>query len=94
VYIFADPRDLWLRVGEVIRASGLCSEVFVTGKLSNACHRPDDARTAFGPRLSELRLAGVRTRRKKDPVSFAVEPLDQRDASLFGPHLYTGLQAM
>lgn len=42
-------------VGEGIRASGLDrSEVFVTSKLSNACHRPDDAREAFGTTLSEL----------------------------------------
>jgi 2,5-diketo-D-gluconate reductase A len=35
-------------VGEAIRRSGLeRSEVFVTSKLSNDAHRPDDARRAF-----------------------------------------------
>jgi 2,5-diketo-D-gluconate reductase A len=42
-------------VGEAVRASGLDrSEVFITSKLSNACHRPDDARRAFDRTLSEL----------------------------------------
>jgi 2,5-diketo-D-gluconate reductase A len=42
-------------VGEAIRASGLDrSEVFVTSKLSNACHRPEDARKAFGATLAQL----------------------------------------
>jgi 2,5-diketo-D-gluconate reductase A len=42
-------------VGEAIRASGLDrSEVFVTSKLSNACHRPEDARKAFSATLAEL----------------------------------------
>jgi 2,5-diketo-D-gluconate reductase A len=42
-------------VGEAIRASG-CSrgEVFVTSKLDNAWHRPDDARRAFFRTLTEL----------------------------------------
>ena len=32
-------------VGEAVRASGLArGEVFLTSKLSNAAHRPDDAR--------------------------------------------------
>src|SRR5450631_107049 len=35
-------------VGEAVRASGLGrAEVFVTSKLSNGFHRPDDARRAF-----------------------------------------------
>jgi 2,5-diketo-D-gluconate reductase A len=44
-------------VGEAIRASG-CDrgDVFVTSKLSNAEHRPDDARRAFDRTLSELAL--------------------------------------
>jgi 2,5-diketo-D-gluconate reductase A len=44
-------------VGEAIRASG-CGrdEVFVTSKLSNASHRPEDARRAFDRTLSELGL--------------------------------------
>jgi len=42
-------------VGEAIRASGLDrGEVFVTSKLSNAFHEPDDARRAFDRTLSEL----------------------------------------
>lgn len=42
-------------VGEGVRASGLDrSEVFVTSKLNNAFHRPDDARTAFDATLEAL----------------------------------------
>src|SRR5919197_5640339 len=42
-------------VGEAIRSSGLDrDDVFVTSKLSNAAHRPDDARRAFDETLSEL----------------------------------------
>jgi 2,5-diketo-D-gluconate reductase A len=42
-------------VGEAVRASGLDREdVFVTSKLSNASHRPDDARRAFGETLERL----------------------------------------
>jgi 2,5-diketo-D-gluconate reductase A len=42
-------------VGEAIRASDLDrGEVFVTSKLSNAFHEPDDARRAFEGTLSEL----------------------------------------
>ena len=42
-------------VGEAIRDSGLDrAEVFVTSKLSNAAHRPDDARRAFDETLSAL----------------------------------------
>jgi 2,5-diketo-D-gluconate reductase A len=42
-------------VGEAIRASGLDrGEVFVTSKLSNAFHEPDDARRAFDSTLSDL----------------------------------------
>jgi 2,5-diketo-D-gluconate reductase A len=42
-------------VGEGISAAGLArSDVFVTSKLSNAAHRPDDAREAFDRTLSEL----------------------------------------
>jgi 2,5-diketo-D-gluconate reductase A len=44
-------------VGEAVRASGLDrSEVFVTSKLNNGYHRPDDARKAFERTLSELRF--------------------------------------
>jgi 2,5-diketo-D-gluconate reductase A len=42
-------------VGEALRSSGLDrSEVFVTSKLSNAFHEPQDARQAFDRTLSEL----------------------------------------
>jgi 2,5-diketo-D-gluconate reductase A len=44
-------------VGEAVRASGLDrGEVFVTSKLSNAAHRPDDARRAFDNTLEALGL--------------------------------------
>jgi 2,5-diketo-D-gluconate reductase A len=43
------------QVGEAIRASGLDrDDVFVTSKLANGAHRPDDARRAFDATLSEL----------------------------------------
>ncbi|MGZ4194226.1 MAG: aldo/keto reductase [Solirubrobacteraceae bacterium] len=42
-------------VGEGIRASGLSrDEIYVTSKLSNACHHPDDARKAFDHTLQAL----------------------------------------
>jgi 2,5-diketo-D-gluconate reductase A len=42
-------------VREAIRASGIArDEVFVTSKLNNGFHRPDDARAAFGRTLEEL----------------------------------------
>lgn len=42
-------------VGEGVRASGLDrADVFVTSKLNNDAHRPDDARRAFELTLSEL----------------------------------------
>jgi 2,5-diketo-D-gluconate reductase A len=42
-------------VGEALRSSGVArNEVFVTSKLSNARHRPDDARRAFDRTLAEL----------------------------------------
>src|ERR687886_990393 len=48
------------QVGEAVRASGLDrSEVFVTSKLSNAAHRPDDARRAFEGTLATLDLGYV-----------------------------------
>src|ERR671933_927642 len=44
-------------VGEAIRASGLDrGEVFVTSKLNNGFHRPDDARRAFDSTLRELKF--------------------------------------
>jgi 2,5-diketo-D-gluconate reductase A len=44
-------------VGEAIRASGLDrGDVFVTSKLSNAFHDPEDARKAFDTTLSDLGL--------------------------------------
>jgi 2,5-diketo-D-gluconate reductase A len=48
------------QVGEAVRASGLDrDEVFVTSKLSNAAHRPDDARRAFEGTLATLDLGYV-----------------------------------
>jgi 2,5-diketo-D-gluconate reductase A len=42
-------------VGEAVRASGLeRSEVFITSKLNNGFHRPDDARRAFDGTLKAL----------------------------------------
>src|SRR5215211_8760511 len=42
-------------VGEAVRASGLDrADVYVTSKLNNGYHRPDDARRAFDGTLSEL----------------------------------------
>ncbi|MGF1647694.1 MAG: aldo/keto reductase [Kineosporiaceae bacterium] len=42
-------------VGEAVRASGLPrEEVFVTSKLNNGFHRPDDARRAFDGTLADL----------------------------------------
>jgi 2,5-diketo-D-gluconate reductase A len=42
-------------VGEAIRASGLDrDDVFITSKLNNGFHRPDDARRAFETTLSDL----------------------------------------
>jgi 2,5-diketo-D-gluconate reductase A len=42
-------------VGEAVRSSGLDrGDVFVTSKLSNAAHRPDDARRAFDETLEAL----------------------------------------
>ncbi|MDV2997398.1 MAG: putative oxidoreductase [Chroococcidiopsis sp. SAG 2025] len=43
------------QVGEAIRASGLDrSNIFVTSKLNNGFHQPDDARKAFDTTLSQL----------------------------------------
>ena len=42
-------------VGEGVRAAGVeRSEIFVTSKLSNAFHKPDDARRAFDQTLTDL----------------------------------------
>jgi 2,5-diketo-D-gluconate reductase A len=42
-------------VGEAVRTCGLDrADVFITSKLSNRFHRPDDARRAFDQTLSEL----------------------------------------
>ena len=44
-------------VGEAVRASGLDrSDVYVTSKLNNGFHRPDDARNAFEGTLAALDL--------------------------------------
>ena len=45
------------QVGEAIAASGLArDELYVTSKLNNGFHRPDDARRAFDETLSKLGL--------------------------------------
>jgi 2,5-diketo-D-gluconate reductase A len=42
-------------VGEAVRASGLDrADVFITSKLNNGFHRPDEARRAFAETLEEL----------------------------------------
>ncbi|WP_320065011.1 aldo/keto reductase [Micromonospora sp. RTGN7] len=44
-------------VGQAIRVSGLDRDkVFVTSKLNNAFHRPDDARRAFDSTLAALKM--------------------------------------
>ncbi|ATO14793.1 oxidoreductase [Micromonospora sp. WMMA2032] len=44
-------------VGQAVRASGLDrDEVFVTSKLNNGFHRPDDARKAFEQSLREMKF--------------------------------------
>ncbi|MFC8614928.1 aldo/keto reductase [Micromonospora purpureochromogenes] len=44
-------------VGEAVRTSGLDrGEVFVTSKLNNAFHRPEDARRAFESTLAALKM--------------------------------------
>ena len=44
-------------VGEAVRASGLDrTDVFVTSKLNNGFHRPEDARTAFARTLADLQM--------------------------------------
>ncbi|MEW2142451.1 aldo/keto reductase [Micromonospora vinacea] len=44
-------------VGEAVRVSGLDrSSVYVTSKLNNAFHRPDDARRAFDSTLAALKM--------------------------------------
>ena len=52
------PREMYgneAGVGEAVRASGLDrDDVFVTSKLNNGFHRPDDARRAFDATLAEL----------------------------------------
>ncbi len=43
------------QVGEAIKQSGLDrTEIFVTSKLNNGFHKPDDARTAFAETLQKL----------------------------------------
>src|SRR3954449_4484832 len=47
-------------VGEAIRAAGLDrDDVFVTSKLNNGFHRPDDARRAFEDTLAALEFDHV-----------------------------------
>jgi 2,5-diketo-D-gluconate reductase A len=48
------------QVGEGIRAAGVArAEVFVTSKLNNGFHRPDDARAAFRQTLADLQFEYV-----------------------------------
>jgi 2,5-diketo-D-gluconate reductase A len=47
-------------VGEAVRASGLArDEVYITSKLNNGYHEPDEARRAFDGTLSELGMDHV-----------------------------------
>ncbi|MEA2149843.1 MAG: 2,5-diketo-D-gluconate reductase, partial [Solirubrobacteraceae bacterium] len=47
-------------VGEAVRASGLDrADIFITSKLNNSFHRPDDARAAFARTLAELQVEYV-----------------------------------
>jgi 2,5-diketo-D-gluconate reductase A len=59
-YRHLDTAHMYLNerpVGEGLRAAGLPrAEVFVTGKLDNPYHQPDDARRAFAETLSDLGL--------------------------------------
>jgi len=44
-------------VGEAIASSGLArDDLYITSKLNNSFHRPDDARQAFDQTLADLRL--------------------------------------
>jgi 2,5-diketo-D-gluconate reductase A len=62
-YRHIDTAELYrneLEVGEAVRESGLKREdVFITSKLSNAYHDPDDAMTAFDNTLETLDLGYV-----------------------------------
>ena len=63
-------------VGEAVRASGLDrDDVFVTSKLNNGSHRPDDARRAFDGTLSAL---GLRLRRPVPHPLAAADALRRR----------------
>ena len=49
-------------VGEAIRASGLDrGDFYVTSKLNNGFHEPDDARRAFDGTLTDARAATTST---------------------------------
>ena len=57
-------------VGEAIRASGIPrDELFVTSKLNNGFHEPDDARKAFDRTLADLGLG--QRRPVPDPLAAA-----------------------
>jgi 2,5-diketo-D-gluconate reductase A len=48
------------QVGEAVRGSGLArDELYITSKLNNGFHRPDDARRAFDATLADLGLDHV-----------------------------------
>jgi 2,5-diketo-D-gluconate reductase A len=57
-YRHIDTAEMYLNereVGEAIRASGIDrADIYVTSKLNNGFHRPDDARRAFDGTLSAL----------------------------------------
>jgi 2,5-diketo-D-gluconate reductase A len=62
-YRHIDTAEMYVNergVGEAIRSSGIArDEVFVTSKLNNNVHRPDDARGAFERTLDELGVEHV-----------------------------------
>jgi 2,5-diketo-D-gluconate reductase A len=57
-YRHIDTAEMYVNergVGQAVRASGLDrGDVFITSKLGNGAHRPDDARRAFERTLAEL----------------------------------------
>ena len=62
-------------VGEAVRASGLSrDEVFMTSKLSIACHHPDDARAVSVPISSRARPA-IHTEQIRVIVSLRIRRL-------------------
>ena len=59
-YRHIDTAEMYENEAEVGEAvEGLRSEVFLTSKLNNGCHRPDDARRAFDETLTKLRTDSI-----------------------------------